>query len=342
MLSSFQEKNGWNNNESMDTKMEAIENIKTTNNGYELSCELKNMPVSFVNAIRRILIHGIPTVVARDIQILENTTQMPHEMLKHRVEMLPINVKPDDATTIRDAKIGLRILLDKEAKEAINITTDDFTIESGRENIIMKDRDMNTPLLFMRMRPSESLHIKARLAVETENVSQVCTATTQWHPDPERIKLARKEYVDAGNDVRLFDNFLYQREYSRNESGRPNWFDLHIESVGVLKSVDLLKMAIQILRRRVDEYLKDALENIARHGDDTYTVPLEIGGHTLGYLFQEVMYSDQNVNFVSYDRTHPLTNTLILQFHTKKSPESTLKTARDIIEEYCSVIEKGL
>ena len=78
-----------------------MENMKISNRGFELSCELKNVPVAFVNAIRRILLSAIPTVVIRDIQILDNTTQMPHEMLKHRVEMLPINVSPDDATTER-------------------------------------------------------------------------------------------------------------------------------------------------------------------------------------------------------------------------------------------------
>lgn len=343
MLSRFQEKNGKNNNETHQIEMATIENIRAANKGFELSCELKNFPVSFVNGLRRILIGNLPTVVIRDVQILENTTQLPHEMLKHRVEMLPVNVLPNDAATIKDAKIELRILPDKESDRIRTITTDDFVVESGREGLLMKDRDLGTPLIFLRVRKGESVHIKARLSLENEQVSQVCTATTSWHIDEKLAQEARKQFVEEGNDVRIFDNSLYQRYYSRNERNRPNWFDLSIESVGVLQSKDLLKMAVGILRKRVDEYVKDAVDNIQREADEgSYTISLEKGGHTIGYLMQEVMYSDSNVNFVAYDIPHPLKNTMMLRFHTSKKPESILKTAKETIDEYCLVVENNI
>lgn len=323
--------------------MATIENIRAANKGFELSCELKNFPVSFVNGLRRILIGNLPTVVIRDVQILENTTQLPHEMLKHRVEMLPVNVVPTDAATIKDAKIELRVLPEKEKDDVRTISTDDFVIESGREGLLMKDRDIGAPLIFLRVRKGESVHIKARLALESEQVSQVCTATTGWHIDPELAAAARKEFVEQGNDPRVFDNSLIQRYYSRDERGRPNWFDMNIESVGVLQSKDLLKMAVAVLKKKVDEYVKEALENIQKEADEgTYNVTLEKGGHTIGYLMQEVIYSDSNVNFVSYDIPHPLKNTMVLRFNTSKKPESILKTAKDMIDEYCLVVENNL
>lgn len=317
-----------------------MENMKISNRGFELSCELRNVPVTFVNAIRRILLSAIPTVVIRDIQILDNTTQMPHEMLKHRVEMLPVNVSPDDATMIRDAKIELRIIT--ETKDRI-ITTDDFVVESGRETLLMKDRDLNTPLHFLKVRAGESVHIKGRLAVENTNVSQVCTVSTQWHIDPDLAKVDRKNFVDSGKDGREFDNFYVQRSYSRDQHGRPNWFDLSIESVGVMKSRDIFKLGMAIFHKRLDDYMKEAIENIQREQEEgSYTISLEQGGHTMGALLQEVIYSDQNVGFVSYDIPHPLRNTMVLRFHTKKVPESVLRTAKETIEEYCSRVEKVL
>lgn len=323
--------------------MATLENIKIANNGFELSCELKNFPVSVVNAIRRILIGNLPTVVIRDVQILENTTQLPHEMLKHRVEMLPVKVSPDDAAVIKDAKIELRVLPDKESDRVRTITTDEFVVESGREGILMKDRDLGTPLLFLRVRKGESVHIKARLALEQDQVSQVCTATTGWHIDPELAAAARKEFVEAGNDGRIFDNSIVQRYYSRDERNRPNWFDMNIESVGVLPSKDLLRMAVGILRKKTDSYIKEALENIQRESDEgSYTISLEQGGHTIGYMLQEIIYSDSNVKFVSYDIPHPLRNTMILRFNTSKKPESILKTAKDAVDEYCLVVENSL
>lgn len=323
--------------------MATIDNIRATNKGFHLTCEFKNFPVSFVNALRRVLIGNIPTVVIRDIHIHENTTQIPHEMLRHRVEMLPVNVMPTDAATIKDAKIELRILPDRDNDRIRVITTDDFTVESGREGILMHDRDLGTPLLFLRVRKGESVHITGRLALENEQVSQVCTASTRWHVDEELAARARKEFEEAGNDVRIFDNSMFQRYYARGEDGRPNWFDMFIESVGVMQSKDLLTLANRILLKQVDEYVKEALENIQRESDEgTYSISLERGGHTIGYLMQEIIYSNRDVSFVSYDIPHPLKKTMVLRYHTKKSPESILKLAKIAVEEYCSVVEKGL
>jgi DNA-directed RNA polymerase subunit L len=298
-------------------------------------------PVGFVNALRRIILSGIPTVVVRDVQILQNTTQLPHEMLKHRMEMLPINVSPEESGIIKDAKIELRLPVIKE--EAI-VTTDDFTVEAGREGVLMKDPEFNTPCMFLKVRAGEEVHITARLAVESEGVSQVETATTCWHVSPETAKEQRKIYLkehekdpSAG---KYFDNFYVQRFYSRDERGRPNWFDLTIKSVGVLKAKQILQMAAQILRKRLDIYMTEAMKNIKHEKDEnTYSVSLDMGGHTLGVLLQEVIYQDE-VQFVSYDVPHPLKPTMVLRFNSKKLPAKVLETAKKTIDEYCSAIEE--
>lgn len=320
--------------------MPEIRNIKTLNDGRDLTAELVHFPVGFVNAIRRILLSGIPTVVIRDVQILDNTTQMPHEMLRHRMEMLPVNVTPDESGVIKDAKIELRMPVIKEAKI---VTTDDFTVEAGREGILMKDPEFGTPCLFLKVRAGESIHMTGRLAVESEGVSQVETATTSWHVDPDMAKDQRKKYIqDHPEDKdadRYFDNFLIQRCYSRDDKGRPNWFNLQIKSVGVLKARELLRLAVQILKKRIDEYVTLALKNIKHEKDEgTFSVTLDIGGHTIGVLMQEVIYADE-VQFVSYDIPHPLKSEMVLRFNTKKAPEKVLETARKTIEEYCSLID---
>lgn len=334
---------------SEDTTMATVQNLRTSNKGFELSCEFQNFPVTFVNAIRRTVLSGVPTVVIQDVQILENTTQLPHEMLKHRVEMLPVNVSPDDASTIRDSKIELRILPDKESDKIRTITTDDFVVESNRGKILMKDRDFDKPILFLRVRPGESVHLKARLGVDSKNASQVCGCSTKWHIDPEKAKEDRKVFIEKGGDPQAFDNFYVQYSYSRYEDkslpnyGRPNWIDMTIESVGVLSGKDILKYAVGILKTQVDSYMKEALEKINRESEKgSYNIKLNQGGHTIGALFQEVMYSDENVEFVGYDIPHPLRDEMDIRFHTKKNPEAILKIAAESIKEYCSVVEKTL
>jgi DNA-directed RNA polymerase alpha subunit len=328
---------------SETTTMVSVENLRTANKGFELSCEFRNFPVTFVNALRRLVLSGVPTVVIQDVQILENTTQLPHEMMKHRVEMLPVNVSPDDASTIRDSKIELRVLPDKETDKVRVITTDDFVVESNRGKILLKDRDFDKPILFLRVRPGETVHLKARLGVDSKNASQVCGCSTKWHIDPERAKEDKKVYVEKGGDPVAFDNFYIQHSFSRNEQNRPDWIDMSIESVGVLQCKDILKYAVGILKAQLEAYMKEAVEKINREKEPgSYNVTLEQGGHTLGALLQEVLYSDENIDFVGYDIPHPLRNTMVLRFLTKKSPESTLKVAFDTIKEYCAVVEKVL
>jgi DNA-directed RNA polymerase subunit L len=334
---------------SESTTMAKVENLKTTNKGFELYCEYRNFPVTFVNALRRVLLSSIPTVVATDIQILENTTQLPHEMIRHRVEMLPISVNPDDLSAIRDAKIELRMSVSKNEKDTQLVTTDDFVVESNRPKLIMKDRDYDKPILFMRIRPGESIHLKARLALATENVHRSCDVGTWWVTDPERIKIAEKEWKEQGKDLREFHNFYYQQCYSRYEDetqpnfGRPNLFGMNLESFGGLTAKELLKYAITVLRKNLQTYSKAALENITREKEENcYSISLNQGGNTIGALVQEVMYGDMNVDFVSYDIPHLLLPKMVVRFYSKKTPESIVRTAMETIEEYCSLVEKAL
>lgn len=339
----FQEKNGSNNNEMVEGQMASIENLKTSNRGFELSCEFVKFPISFVNGLRRILLANIPTVAIQNVEIVTNTTQLPHEMLKHRVEMLPINVLPSDAATIKDAKVELRILPSQDEKTR-TITTSDFVVQSGREDLLMKDRDIDEPMLFLRVRKGEEVHLKASLGVlqETKHVGQLCNVSSWWKVDPEKAKAARKAFEEAGNDVREFDNFLFQKYFYTNEKDEPYWICLAIESIGVMSAKDALRIAVEVLRKKVNDYAKEALENIRREQDKTFSVLTKTGGHTIGGLFQQVIYSDMNTTYVSYDIVHPLKPDLKLQFCTDKSPESVLKLAKDTIEEYCSLLEKVL
>lgn len=324
-----------------ELKMAKIDNLKVSKKGFELKFELHNFPVTFVNSLRRIILSNIPTVVIQDIQILKNTTQMPHEMLKHRMEMLPINVNPQDHSTIKDTVIELNILENPDQKGVETITTDHFTVVSGTDGLIMKDRDLNTPLLFTKLRPGETIHVRGRLGVE--NGSQVCLCTTNWAIDEDLVEAERKIWEEQKQDIREFNTTRIQRLYSRNEQGRPNKFNFVIESIGVLESKEILKLGLEVLRKQLKSFMDDILDNIQREQDKgSYTISVEQGGHTMGALFQEVIYTDKNVSFVSYDVPHPLRKTTVLRFHTTKTPESILKYANETIEQYCSEVEKVL
>jgi DNA-directed RNA polymerase subunit L len=306
-----------------------MENVSTTLNGYRLDAELKNVPVSFVNALRRILLAEIPTVVVANVHVVENSSSMTHEMVRHRTEMLPVNVRPEEVAVIRDTKLELRVVADKEPRE---VTTDDFVSTGPRGDALLKDRDLKTPLLFMVLKPGESIHIKANLMIQSTKASQVCVATFKNHIDPDVAKVDRDSFVaQSGDDPstqreagRIFDSFHIQRSFHRNkETGRPDWFDLTVESIGATPARDLVKRAVEVLKEEIDEFAKLP---ILREDEGWYRVEVPGETHTLGALVQETIYLANTTEYVSADIGHPLVPKLMIRFNAKSgSPEDVIQ-----------------
>lgn len=287
-----------------------------------MDAELKNVPVAFVNALRRILLAEIPTVIVSNVQILENTSSMTHEMVRHRTEMLPVNVRSDEAAVVRDTKLELRVTADKEPRE---VTSDDFVATGPRGDILLKDRDLETPLLFMVLKPGESIHIKASLSIATRGASQVCISTFRNHIDPDVAKVDRDSFVaQVGDDIaaqkeagRVFDTFHIQRSFHRNkESGRPDWFDFTVESIGVTPARDLMKKAVEVLQAKLTEFSKAP---ILREDEGWYRVEVPGETFTVGQIAQEMIYIAGMTEFVSADIGHPLVPKLVVRFYSKSS-----------------------
>jgi DNA-directed RNA polymerase subunit L len=253
-------------------------------------------------------------------------------MLKHRVEMLPVNVHPSEVGVIRDTKLQVHFDPSPEADRLV--TSDDFVVSgSTRKDVLLKDRDLGTPLLFLKLNvagkhPEDGLHVDATLGVDDTGSSQVCVATFKNHIDPERAKLDRDTYLmpEKGNqDPRIFDNHLIQRSFEQDEHGRPTRFDFTIESIGVVPARDLLKTALDVYSRKVTEFLK---EPIAKTDDGMHVIESLAEGHTLGCLAQALILESGLVDFVSYDPGHPLVPKLTLRFRTKVKAETVLERFR--------------
>jgi DNA-directed RNA polymerase subunit L len=322
-----------------------MENLKISMNGYRLDAELKTTNLSFINGLRRILLSEIPTVGITNIQILENTTSMTHEMIEHRVSMLPVNVRADEVAVIRDTQLELRTAAESEPRE---VTTDDFAAVGPRGDILLKDRDLGTPLLFMQLKPGEAIHIKATLSVLATKGSQVCVSTFNHHIDPDRAKIDRDTFVaQAGDDpiaqreaAQTFDNFHIQRSYHRDANGRPDWFDFSVESIGTYTAVDLVKKAVEIYQEKIHEFAKIP---VLREEDGWFRMESPNESHTLGVLVQELMYQSQLAEHVSYDIGHPLTPTLVVRFYTGTStPEAVVDYFHKQASSLCENVLKSV
>ena len=295
-----------------------MENVKKSLNGYRIDAEFKNVPIAFVNSLRRILLAEIPTVVLTNIEIVDNTSSMTHEMVRHRVEQLPINVQPEETAVIRDTKIEVRFMPSPEPRE---VTTDDFVVSGPRKNVLLYDRDLDEPILFMKLAANESLHIRATLGIAVTGVSQVCVSTFKNHVDPERAAVDRVLWIDNGGDPREYDNHHIQRSYAIDENGRPYWFDFAVESIGTSRAADLIKTAVGVLQAKILEFAKVP---VMREDTNWYRVEMAGETFTVGQLVQEILYKSGLVDFVSRDVGHPLDPVLTVRFNTKLAPESVM------------------
>jgi hypothetical protein len=304
-----------------------MENVSVTKNGYCLNAEIREVPVAFVNALRRTAMSDIPVVAVANVQILDNKTKMTHEMLRHRMEMIPINVTPEEAAVIRDTTIELRYL---QSDKARTITTDDFVIVGPRKDVILKDRDLGTPLLFMYLEPNESVHIRANLAIESRGVSHTCVAVHSYHIDPARAEQELASFVEKGGDPRVFKNFYNQRAYSQDvETKRPNHFDFIVESIGVLKAPEIVKRAATILKAKFEEF---AALPILREAKGEYVIKSEeLDPFTIGLPAQTLIYNAGLADYVGLENPHPLKRDLVLKFTAKSAiqPEAVINRFKE-------------
>lgn len=323
-----------------------MENIKVSQDGFRLDAELKNVPVSFVNGMRRIILSEIPTVTITNVQILDNTTQMTHEMLRHRVEMLPVNVLPTEVEVIRDAKLEIRFMTSDKERE---VTSDDVVVGgTTRKEVLLRDKMLGTPMLFMNLKPNESLHIKANLAIAPAGVSQVCVSTYKLHIDETLAMRDLDAYTKkAPNDersqklaVKEFNNLLIQRSYSRDPTTeRPNWFDFTVESIGVMKAKDLVKTAMEIYKTKIEEFAK---VDVQREEEGWYRMEVENETFTLGALVQELLYNAKLVDYVSYNIGHPLRPRLVLRFKSASQPEAVVEKCKTEALALCENVLKSV
>jgi hypothetical protein len=313
-----------------------MENVTVTKGGYRLQGELRDVPVAFVNALRRTAMSEIPVVTITNVQILDNKSKMPHEVLRHRMEMIPIAVKPEESAVIRDTIIELRYLpLDKPR----TITTDDFVVAGPRKDVILKDRDLDTPLLFMYLDPGESVHIRANLAVEPRGLSQVCVAAHSYHVDPDQAVRDERDYVLTGGDPRVFKNFYVQRSYTRDpDTKRPIHFDFVVESIGVMPAPEIVKRTATILKAKIEEF---AALPILRGEKGWYSLESpDLDSHSIGNLAQSLMYNAGLADIVQNEHPHPLKPMLKLQFNIKSGiqPEAVINRFKEEAVALCENI----
>ena len=110
-----------------------------------LKFTMRNVNVSYANAIRRIILSDIPTVVFKTlpysenkVNITKNTTRLNNEITKQRISCIPIHIT-DTTFPIQDYVVELDVTNKSGAVRLV--TTKDFRIKNIKNDRYLSNRD---------------------------------------------------------------------------------------------------------------------------------------------------------------------------------------------------------
>ena len=182
-----------------------------------LTLEISDVDLSFINAIRRIILSEIPCIAFRTepyddstVNIIKNTSSLHNEFISHRIGMIPIHIKDIDNFEESNYKFILNVKNEKNVK--IDVTTKDINVyeldntgkfspvsSSKRDALFPPDPISNDYILITHLKPDntgknqgEQLHFEATavksIGKENSRWTTVCQSTFKYKIDESKAK----------------------------------------------------------------------------------------------------------------------------------------------------------
>ncbi|KAG0442252.1 DNA-directed RNA polymerase II subunit rpb3 [Dictyocoela muelleri] len=228
-----------------------------------LEFDIKNAPISFLNAIRRILINEIPTIAIDKVIIYENSGVMSDESLCHRIGLVPIIIDKDEYMNI-DENVDLSgfkfyLNVENKRKDICEVMSDDLKISGN--NIFIKD--IVPGILITKLAPGQEIRLEAIVKVGTGKMhtkwSPVCPASYKFMP------YIKKEGDGINNEQRTDMRNCKLSEFDGNKVFRDeNHVIFTIKSL-VIDPFLLLKKSFAILKEKgniLDKDIEKVLGNL--------------------------------------------------------------------------------
>ncbi len=146
-------------------------------NEQKVSVKIKDVPIQYANALRRICLNGVPIYAVENVDVLENSSVLADEGLAHRVGLIPLKT---DLESSKDGNESDKIMLTLDSgvsEETRTILSGD--LKSQDPNVIPTSNDI--PIVILAPGQSLKFEAHARLGKGTEhakwNSSNVVTLT---------------------------------------------------------------------------------------------------------------------------------------------------------------------
>jgi|TARA_B110000971_G_C19974482_1_gene484285 DNA-directed RNA polymerase subunit L len=309
-----------------------------------LEFDLKNVDLSVVNGLRRIILTKIPSLVIRGfpheqnlIQIETNTTKYNNEYLKHRLSCIPILISNQNNFNKIIKDFVLKVHIKNDTTEKITLTTKHIKIYNKDGKVVnYKDGkytksifvDPPIPICYLYPRitesePFEEFTATIKLSIGTAkedacwNMVSKCLFFNIEDTDKNE-KILENIPEEKHIDFKLLDA---QRQYL------PNQYTFVLETIGVYNNKVIVEMACLHIIETFKEFtehltqitIKSYVPNIPVEGpihiykkkivenDIMYIIKLEEDDYTYGKLIEKYIYNHYQglLKFIAFKKEHP-------------------------------------
>ena len=320
-----------------------IQAILDDPNTNTLKFTITNINVSLANAIRRVIISEIPTIVFRTFpyehnksEFIKNTSRMNNEILKQRLSCIPINVKIEDSEDFINNHI-LEVDVRNESDIIKYVTTEDFKVKNKHTGMYIEDIKQkeifppdpftNDYIVFARLKPPiganeiKGEHVKFTsefdigIAKEDSafNVASTCCykavvdiekANEIWN---EKEKKMLQEETPK-EEIKKLKNDWFLLDAKRQIID--DSFEFTIKTIGQYSNTDLVAKACEIIIDKFDNYYNKLEEDINLIEtsivtiENCFDVNLPEGeDYTLGKVIEYLLYYKHMKSIGVFDNT---------------------------------------
>lgn len=186
---------------------------------------LKGIDRAYANAVRRIAISQVPTMAIDDVVILENSSVMFDELVAHRLGLIPLRTdlnrfnlpeECDCKSALGCPKCRVLLVLDAEATDKVRTVTSADLVSEDPET-----KPISDAIPVVKLAPGQKIKLEAyaRLGKGSEHA--------KWQPTSASVLI---------------------------ETGKPDEFELYIESVGSIPAPQIFVRSIERLHKSLEEF----------------------------------------------------------------------------------------
>jgi len=298
------------NTQVVNPRVELVSKI----NDNELLFTISGINVSFVNAIRRIILSEIPIVVFKvspndknKCNIISNTCGLNNEIVKHRLSCIPIHIKDVQDFPLKNYIMELNV--ENNTDTTIVVTTEDFTIKDSVSNkILPKDKiqeifpaneHTGDFIDFVRLKPKVAEELQAKkinLTCEFDigtakedgayNVVSTCSYGNTIDDVAQEAKLAqlKQKWKDEGKkEIEIEFEATNWKLLEGKRIFKKDSFDFIIQTIGIYTNPELLTMACSIM---IDKLVK--LDTLIEED----TLEIKVSDNTMKNCFDIVLENE--------------------------------------------------